>query len=204
MSQLLRFEITARCGSARVGILRLRRGVIHTPCFMPVGTHATVKALSPKELKEMGAEIILANTYHLWLRPGEEVIQKAGGLHRFMGWEGPILTDSGGFQVFSLPKYRKITEEGVWFTSHIDGSKRFLSPKKAMEIQQALGSDIVMPLDHCPPIPAERELLEQAVERTLRWLLQCVEAKVREDQVLFAIVQGEMTWSFGATALEKW
>lgn len=175
---------------ARTGRIRMSRGAIHTPVFMPVGTQATVKALSPRELVEAGAEIILGNTYHLWLRPGEDVIRDAGGLHTFMGWDRPILTDSGGFQIFSLPKFRKISDKEVVFRSHIDGSKRILTPEKAIAIQEALGSDIIMPLDQCPPIPADREVLEVAVERTLSWFKRCMEAKTRDDQVLFGIIQG--------------
>ncbi|RME81509.1 MAG: tRNA guanosine(34) transglycosylase Tgt [Planctomycetota bacterium] len=186
----IRFEISHKDGRARRGVLRLKRGVVQTPSFMPVGTHGTVKALTPRDLLEAGAEIILANTYHLWLRPGEEVIQELGGIHKFMGWDRPILTDSGGFQVFSLPKFRKITEKGVLFQSHIDGSKRFLSPKKAIEIQEALGADIIMPLDHCPSIPAPKKEIEESLERTTRWFKQCLEAKTRHDQLLFAIIQG--------------
>lgn len=184
------FQIAKTLGAARLGVLTLTRGVIHTPCFMPVGTQATVKALSPVELVEAGAEIILANTYHLWLRPGEDIVEQAGGLHKFMAWKGPILTDSGGFQVFSLPKFRKITDEGVLFQSHIDGSRRKLTPTKAIEIQEALGSDIIMPLDHCPPIPASRKEIKEAVERTILWFKECLKSKKRSDQFLFAIVQG--------------
>ncbi|RME03471.1 MAG: tRNA guanosine(34) transglycosylase Tgt [Planctomycetota bacterium] len=188
----LKFRLlyTSPDSCARIGLLETRRGRIHTPCFMPVGTHATVKALSPHELKEAGAEILLSNTYHLWLRPGEDVIQEAGGLHRFMSWDGPILTDSGGFQVFSLPKFRKITDKEIIFRSHIDGSVRVLTPEKAIALQEALGADIIMQLDHCPPIPAPYKELEQAVERTIAWWRRCLRAKTRSDQALFPIVQG--------------
>jgi queuine tRNA-ribosyltransferase len=167
--------------------------MVETPIFMPVGTQATVKAMSPEELKEMGAQIILSNTYHLFLRPGHDIVREAGGLHSFMNWDRPILTDSGGFQVFSLSNLRNITEEGVSFRSHLNGEKLFLSPEKAMEIQNALGADIIMAFDECPPFPAEREYVKASTERTYRWLKRCIEAHQRkEDQALFGIVQGGM------------
>jgi len=158
---------------------------------MPVGTLATVKTMSPEELKEMGANIILGNTYHLWLRPGTEVIKAAGGLHKFMNWDRAILTDSGGFQVFSLSEFRKIEEEGVHFRNHLNGDKLFLSPEKAMEIQNILGSDIMMAFDECPPYPAEYDYMKKSVERTSRWAERCLKAHARpQDQGLFGIVQG--------------
>ncbi len=161
--------------------------------FMPVGTQATVKTMSPEELKEIGSGIILANTYHLYLRPGHEVVREAGGLHRFMNWDRGILTDSGGFQVFSLSPLRKITEEGVSFRSHISGEPLFLSPEKSIEVQNALGADIIMAFDECPPYPAEREYVRDSLERTTRWAERCLRAHRRpEDQALFGIVQGGM------------
>jgi len=176
---------------ARLGIVHTPHGSFETPAFMPVGTQATVKTMSPEELKEMGAGIILSNTYHLWLRPGHEIIREAGGLHKFMNWDRAILTDSGGFQVFSLSDFRKIEEEGVHFRHHLNGSKLFLSPEKAMEIQNALGSDIMMAFDECPPYPATHDYMKQSVERTSRWAERCLSAHMRpEDQGLFGIVQG--------------
>lgn len=158
---------------------------------MPVGTQATVKAMTPEAVKEVGAEIILANTYHLHLRPGEALVKEAGGLHRFMHWDRPILTDSGGFQVFSLAGLRKISEEGVTFRSHIDGSARFLSPETVMQIENDLGADIIMQFDECSPYPCDRKTAEDAMRRTLRWARRCKEAHARpEDQALFGIVQG--------------
>ncbi|UWG95642.1 tRNA guanosine(34) transglycosylase Tgt [Dehalobacter sp. DCM] len=178
---------------ARLGQVHTPHGSIETPAFMPVGTQATVKAVSPEELKAMGANIILSNTYHLFLRPGHDLIKRAGGLHHFMNWDGAILTDSGGFQVFSLGDLRKITEEGVEFRSHLDGSKQFLSPEKAIEIQMALGSDIVMAFDECTPYPASHEYAQKSAERTFRWLQRCKAALTTTDrQALFGIVQGGM------------
>jgi len=178
---------------ARRGRVTTPHGVIETPVFMPVGTQATVKAMRPEQVKEMGAEIILSNTYHLYLRPGHEVIKEAGGLHKFMNWDKPILTDSGGFQVFSLGKLRKITEEGVKFSSHIDGSKHMLSPEKAIETQNALGSDIMMAFDECAPYPADRKYVKESLERTTRWLKRCKDYhKDIEKQSIFGIMQGGM------------
>lgn len=178
---------------ARRGRVTTPHGVIETPVFMPVGTAATVKAMRPEEIKELGAEIILSNTYHLYLRPGHEVVKAAGGLHRFMNWDRPILTDSGGFQVFSLGAMRKIKEEGVEFRSHIDGSKHMLSPEKSMEIQNALGSDIIMAFDECAPYPADRDYVKNSLERTTRWLKRCRDYhKNTEKQSLFGIMQGGM------------
>jgi queuine tRNA-ribosyltransferase len=179
------------CG-ARAGSLKNPRGTIETPIFMPVGTQATVKAMTPEELCEVGAQIILANTYHLYIRPGHELVGRMGGLHSFMHWERPILTDSGGFQVFSLGELRKITEEGVRFQSHLDGSYHFISPERAIEIQEALGADIIMCFDECPPYPADYEYVRRSTELTSRWALRCKEAKKRTGQALFGIVQGGM------------
>jgi len=175
---------------ARLGRLSTAHGVVETPVFMPVGTQASVKALDPRELQEMGARIILGNTYHLNLRPGMDIIRAAGGLHRFMNWDGPILTDSGGFQVFSLAKIRKIKPHGVEFRSHLDGSLLFLGPKEAMEIQRALGSDIAMVFDECPPHDAPAREQRLAVERTLRWARECREQPRAGGQEVFGIVQG--------------
>ena len=178
---------------ARLGKIRTNHGDIETPIFMPVGTKATVKAMTPEELKDMEAQIILGNTYHLFLRPGHDLIAEAGGLHKFMNWDRPILTDSGGFQVFSLGELRRITEEGVEFRSHIDGSKQFISPEKAMEIQNSLGSDIMMAFDECVPYPATYEYTKNSMERTTRWAARCKEVhKNTDNQALFGIVQGGM------------
>ncbi|MEL7657764.1 MAG: tRNA guanosine(34) transglycosylase Tgt, partial [Bacillota bacterium] len=178
---------------ARRGRVHTPHGSIETPVFMPVGTAATVKAMRPDEVKEMGAQIILSNTYHLYLRPGHQIVKEAGGLHKFMNWDRAILTDSGGFQVFSLGDLRKITEEGVTFRSHIDGSKHMLSPEKSMEVQNALGSDIMMAFDECAPYPADRGYVKNSLERTTRWLARCKEAhKNTEMQSLFGIMQGGM------------
>ncbi len=176
---------------ARLGKLYTSHGVIDTPIFMPVGTQATVKTMTPEELKEIGTQIILSNTYHLYLRPGHELVKEAGGLHKFMHWDRPILTDSGGFQVFSLNSLRNITEEGVTFRSHLDGSKHFIGPEKAIEIQNALGSDIIMAFDECTPYPSSYEYAKDSLERTIRWAKRCKESHKREDQqALFGIIQG--------------
>lgn len=178
---------------ARRGRIHTPHGDIETPVFMPVGTQGTVKAMRPEQVSEMGAKIILGNTYHLYLRPGHEIVREAGGLHKFMNWDGAILTDSGGFQVFSLGKLRKITEEGVRFRSHIDGSLHMISPEKSMEIQNALGSDIIMAFDECAPYPADRRYVKDSFERTTRWLARCKEYhKNVENQSLFGIMQGGM------------
>ncbi|MBB3867572.1 tRNA guanosine(34) transglycosylase Tgt [Geobacillus sp. NFOSA3] len=193
MTSPIRFELIKTCKQtgARLGILHTPHGSFETPMFMPVGTLATVKTLSPEELKEIGAGIILSNTYHLWLRPGHEIVKEAGGLHSFMNWDRGILTDSGGFQVFSLSEFRRIEEEGVYFRNHLNGDKLFLSPEKAIEIQNALGSDIMMAFDECPPYPATYEYMKQSVERTSRWAERCLKAHKRpNEQGLFGIVQG--------------
>ena len=177
---------------ARAGIIHTPHGRFPTPIFMPVGTQASVKTVSPDELRDLGAGIILSNTYHLFLRPGSELIREAGGLHKFMNWDRAILTDSGGFQVFSLGDLRKITEEGVTFRSHIDGSKKFLSPEVATRVQMDLGSDIIMAFDECAPYPAEYDYVKHSMERTTRWAKRCKDTLTREDQGLFGIVQGGM------------
>ncbi len=185
------YELQHKNGKARAGKVMTPHGEVETPVFMPVGTQATVKTMNPEEVAELGAQIILGNTYHLFLRPGDELIGKFGGLHNFMNWNKPILTDSGGFQVFSLGEIRKIKEEGVEFRSHIDGSKQFISPEKSINIQNNLGSDIVMLFDECPPGMSTREYLIPSIERTTRWAKRCIDAHKRpEDQGLFAIVQG--------------
>lgn len=175
---------------ARRGRLHTPHGVIETPIFMPVGTQATVKTFTPDELKMCGAQIILSNTYHLHLRPGEDLIAEAGGLHKFMNWDRPILTDSGGFQVFSLSELRKLTEDGVEFRSHLDGSKHYFSPEVSVGVQEKLGSDIMMQFDECSPYPCDYDRAKKAMHRTLRWLDRCMKAKTRDDQALFGIVQG--------------
>ncbi|PKH08440.1 MULTISPECIES: tRNA guanosine(34) transglycosylase Tgt [Planomicrobium] len=193
MTEAVRYEHIKTCKQtgARLGIVHTPHGSFETPAFMPVGTQATVKTMSPEELKAMNAGIILSNTYHLWLRPGNDVIKEAGGLHKFMNWDRPILTDSGGFQVFSLSEFRNIKEEGVHFRNHMNGDKLFLSPEKAMEIQNDLGSDIMMAFDECPPYPASHEYMKSSVERTSRWAERCLEAHARKDvQGLFGIIQG--------------
>jgi queuine tRNA-ribosyltransferase len=178
---------------ARLGKIHTPHGVIETPIFMPVGTKATVKTMTPEEVDDLGAQIILSNTYHLYLRPGHKLIEKAGGLHKFMNWHKPILTDSGGFQVFSLGPMRKIKEEGVYFQSFIDGSKHFISPEKSIEIQNALGSDIMMAFDECIPYPAERDYVIKSIERTTRWAQRSKDANKNPDrQGVFGIVQGGM------------
>jgi queuine tRNA-ribosyltransferase len=183
------FQLTHTDGRARAGVLRTPHGEIHTPVFMPVGTQATVKAVPPRDLEAMEAQIILANTYHLYLRPGDELIARRGGLHRFMGWSRPILTDSGGFQVFSLSAIRKIDDDGVTFKSHLDGSFHRFTPEKAISIQENLGADIIMCLDECPP-SADRDYNPIALARTHAWAVRCRQAHRRADQALFGIVQG--------------
>jgi queuine tRNA-ribosyltransferase len=186
------FEITHVCAQsgARTGILHTPHGDVLTPMFMPVGTLATVKFLSPEEIEEIQAGVILANTYHLWLRPGEQIVKAAGGLHKFMNVKNPILTDSGGFQVFSLADSRKITEEGVTFKNHLNGDTMFLSPEKAIQVQNDLGADIIMSFDECPPYPATHEYMKKSVERTLRWAQRGKDAHLNPKQALFGIVQG--------------
>ncbi len=184
------FTVEATCGKARAAKLVTAHGVVHTPIFMPVGTYGTVKAMDPDELVGLGAEIILGNTYHLWLRPGLEVVGVHGGLHKMMGWNGPILTDSGGFQVFSLAALNKLTEQGVRFRSPIDGSARLMTPEVSMEVQAALGSDIAMAFDHLAPGDAPRALIEEAMARTTRWARRCLPQPRPEGQLRYGIVQG--------------
>jgi queuine tRNA-ribosyltransferase len=186
---MFEFELTAQTGRARAGVFRTPRGDLLTPVFAPVGTAATVKALTPAQLTELGATLVLSNTYHLYLRPGAELVRDLGGLHQFMQWPGPLLTDSGGFQVFSLSKTRKIDADGVTFKSHIDGSTHRFTPEKSIAIQENLGADIIMAFDECPP-PLDRDYNRLALDRTHAWAARCLAAKTRRDQVLFGIVQG--------------
>ncbi|MFO7951923.1 MAG: tRNA guanosine(34) transglycosylase Tgt [Bacillota bacterium] len=188
----IKFRLHRHCSNtaARRGTLETDHGKVETPAFMPVGTQGTVKAIITGELEEMGTGLILGNCYHLFLRPGVEIIARHGGLHRFMNWSGSILTDSGGFQIFSLGGLRKLDDEGVAFTSHIDGSKHFLTPERVTRLQNMLGSDLAMVLDQCPPYPAEYEDVQEAVTRSSKWARRCKKAHLRDDQALFAIVQG--------------
>lgn len=184
------FVLEAQSENARAGQLFTAHGAIQTPVFMPVGTKATVKSVTPEDLWSVGSQIILGNTYHLHLRPGEKLIAQMGGLHQFMSWKGPILTDSGGFQVFSLAALRKITDEGVEFRSHLDGTLISMTPEKSMEIQMDLGSDIIMAFDECPPYPCSQKELYQALDRTAYWLERCHKHMVRKESLLFGIIQG--------------
>ncbi len=186
---LFEFNLLAQAGRARAGVFHTPHGDLLTPVFAPVGTAATVKALTPQQLHDLGASLVLSNTYHLYLRPGDEVVRDLGGLHRFMHWDGPLLTDSGGFQVFSLSDTRKIDDDGVTFKSHIDGSTHRFTPEKAIAIQENLGADIIMAFDECPP-PLDRDYNREALDRTHAWAVRCAAAKKRGDQALFGIVQG--------------
>jgi len=185
------FRLDARSGAARAGVFATPHGPLHTPAFMPVGTHGAVKALTPDQVAATGAEMILANTYHLALRPGEGLVAKLGGLHSFMRWPGPILTDSGGFQVFSLPK-KEISDKGVRFQNEVTGDAMELTPERSIEIQNALGADVIMAFDECTPYPADEKLAATGVRRTLAWMERCVKAHQRPDQALFGIVQGSV------------
>ena len=191
MNKPIKYTLEVKDGNARAGVIETPHGKIETPVFMPVGTQATVKAMTKEELEEINSQIILGNTYHLYLNPGDDLVDDFGGLHKFMRWDRPILTDSGGFQVFSLGSLRRIKEEGVHFRSHLDGSKHFLSPEKSISIQNNLGSDIMMVLDECPPGMSSREYFIPSIERTTRWAKRCIDANKNKDrQGLFAIVQG--------------
>ena len=193
MTEAITYELLHidKNSGARRGVIHTPHGDIQTPVFMPVGTQATVKSMSPEELKkDVKAQIILANTYHLYLRPGHDLVKEAGGLHKFMNWDRPILTDSGGFQVFSLSGLRKITEEGVKFNSHLDGSKHLFTPEKVMEIEEALGADIIMAFDECCPYPSDYKYTEKSMYRTTRWAQRCKEAHTTTNQGLFGIIQG--------------
>ena len=200
------FDISSVAGTARAGSLQLPHGTVHTPCFMPVGTQGTVRALSPYDLRAIGAEIVLANTYHLHVRPGEEVVAELGGLHRFMGWDRPLLTDSGGFQVFSLEGFRRVDEDGVEFQSHVDGARRRLTPERATEIQWTLGADIAMAFDHVVPGGADEASARDAMERTSRWLERCAR-RHREladgRQTLWPIIQGGTYPALRREAVER-
>lgn len=192
---VIKYELIKKCRQtgARLGRIHTPHGCFDTPAFMPVGTQATVKGMSPDEMKTLGAGIILSNTYHLYMRPGSDIIRGAGGLHGFMNWDRPILTDSGGFQVFSLANIRDIKEEGVTFKSHIDGSRHFITPEKSVKIQNDLGADIIMAFDECVPYPCERSYVKNSVERTTRWAKRCKDAHIYPDkQALFGIIQGGM------------
>ncbi len=201
-----RFRVEGVDGRARAGLLALERGEVPTPCFMPVGTQGTVKSLTPEDLRSIGSRVILANTYHLYLRPGTEVMSEMGGLHRFMHWDLPILTDSGGFQVFSLARINRVEDQGVTFQSHIDGSRHLLTPERAVEIQAVLGSDIMMALDECPPGQADRPTAREALDRTILWLQRCrvrhaeLEREGAGPGLLFPIIQGA---SFGDLRVES-
>ena len=194
MSKNFSFEVQhiEKHTGARAGVFHTPHGDVLTPVYMPVGTQATVKGVLPRDLKEAGSSIVLSNTYHLYMRPGDEIVKKAGGLHKFMNWDGPILTDSGGFQVFSLTKLNKIKEEGVYFNSHIDGSRHLFTPEKSISIQENLGADIIMQFDQCSEYGYTHAQAEDAMNLTSRWLERCAAAKSRNDQVLFPIVQGNM------------
>ena len=197
------FKVHATQGNARRATLMTAHGAVQTPVFMAVGTKATVKAMTNEELVECGTQIVLGNTYHLHLRPGEKVIKGQGGLHKFMNWHGPILTDSGGFQVFSLSQLRKMSEEGVEFRSHLDGAKYFISPEKSMEIQMDLGSDIIMAFDECLKYPATEEEIQASMALTYRWLLRSRDAMTRKESLLFGIVQGGLSLDHRLKSLEQ-
>jgi queuine tRNA-ribosyltransferase len=197
------FKLHKKQGHARRATFMTAHGSFETPTFMAVGTKATVKAMTPEELKECGTQVVLGNTYHLHLRPGEKLIKKMGGLHKFMNWHGPILTDSGGFQVFSLSGLRKMTEEGVEFNSHLDGAKHFISPEKSMEIQMDLGSDIIMAFDECLQYPATNEDIKRSMDLTHRWLLRSHKAMVRPESLLFGIVQGGLSLEHRKYSLQQ-
>lgn len=203
MDQVGKFEVQAEVGHARAAVLQTAHGKVETPVFMPVGTKATVKSMLPEELKSIGTQILLGNTYHLHLRPGEKTIQKLGGLHKFMHWDGPILTDSGGFQVFSLSKLTKINEEGVEFRSHLDGAVHFLSPETSMQIQMDLGSDIIMAFDECLKYPATDEEVDKSMALTQRWLKRSKDAMTRKESLLFGIVQGGLEYKKRMESLEQ-
>ena len=205
MSQNFSFELqhVEKHTGARAGVFHTPHGDILTPVYMPVGTQATVKGVLPRDLKEAGSQIILSNTYHLYMRPGDELIKRAGGLHKFMNWDRPILTDSGGFQVFSLTKLNKIKDEGVYFNSHVDGSRHLFTPEKAIQIEENLGADIIMQFDQCSEYGYTYEQARAAMERTSRWLERCAAAKTRDDQALFPIVQGNFYKDLRAESVKR-
>src|ERR1043165_6172811 len=199
----MQFELITTSGGARRGRLTFARGVVDTPAFMPVGTYGTVKAMTPEELRESGAQIILGNTFHLMLRPGGEEVARLGGLHRFMHWDGPILTDSGGFQVWSLSELRKITEEGVKFASPINGDRIFLTPERAIEVQHLLGADVIMQFDECTPYPSSDQKARKSMELSARWAQRCKDAHGSQPGALFGIVQGGMYPELRAESLQR-
>ncbi len=205
MSEQFWFELqhVEKHTGARAGVFHTPHGDILTPVYMPVGTQATVKGVLPRDLKEAGSQIILSNTYHLYMRPGDEIVKKAGGLHKFMNWNRPILTDSGGFQVFSLTKLNKIKDEGVYFNSHVDGSRHLFTPEKVIQIEENLGADIIMAFDQCSEYGYTHEQAKQAMERTSRWLERCAAAKTRDDQALFPIVQGNFYKDLRAESVKR-
>jgi queuine tRNA-ribosyltransferase len=201
-SRMSFFQLEAQSGEARAGRIYTSHGVIETPIFMPVGTRASVKTLWQEDLEDLNAQIILGNTYHLYLKPGHELIERMGGLHKFMSWPRPILTDSGGYQVFSLSDINKLTEEGVTFQSHIDGSRHLITPEKSMEVQKALGSDIVMAFDECPKLPATKETLRTSMELTHRWAKRCKTVELQSHQHLFGIIQGGLHYDLRMESME--
>ena len=205
MSKNFSFEVqhVEKHTGARAGVFHTPHGDVLTPVYMPVGTQATVKGVLPRDLKEAGSSVVLSNTYHLYMRPGDEIVAKAGGLHKFMDWDGPILTDSGGFQVFSLTKLNKIKEEGVYFNSHIDGSRHLFTPEKSIAIQENLGADIIMQFDQCSEYGYTHTMAEEAMELTSRWLERCAAARSRDDQVMFPIVQGNMYGDLRIESLKR-
>ncbi len=203
MAEIGNFNLQATDGKARAATLTTAHGDIQTPVFMAVGTRATVKTMTPEELIDNGCQVVLGNTYHLHLRPGEDIVKKMGGLHKFMNWHGPILTDSGGFQVFSLSKLRKISEQGVEFQSHIDGARLFITPEKSMEIQMDLGADIIMAFDECPPYPCDEKRLVESMDLTIRWLKRSKERMDRKESLLFGIVQGGLSYDLRMQSMEK-
>ena len=203
MADAFSFRVLHTSGSARAGVLTTPHGQVNTPAFMPVGTYAAVKGLLPEQLAETGTEIVLANTYHLTLRPGADIVAALGGLHRFMGWSGPILTDSGGYQVFSLAKLRRVDDDGVEFRSHLDGRLVRLTPEISIQVQNQLGADIIMPLDECPPLPAEADVLRAAVRRTVNWAARSRAAHARSAQALYGIVQGGLDVGLRRECLEQ-
>ncbi len=202
MSTFFSYQVQATQNNARAGLLQTPHGPVHTPVFMPVGTHSAVRTLTWPQVADTGAEIVLSNSYHLYLRPGHELVEKAGGLHHWMNWHKPILTDSGGFQVFSLAKHRDITPEGVYFKDVVDGKKHFMGPKESMRIQNALGADIIMAFDECPPGAADYDYAKKSLEMTNRWLEICFEHHARPDQALFPIVQGSVYEDLRIQSLE--
>ena len=203
MAEVGTYELQAQVGQARAGKLSTAHGDVETPIFMPVGTKATVKAMLPEELESFGAQILLGNTYHLHIRPGEDVVKELGGLHKFMNWDKPILTDSGGFQIFSLAQLNKLSEEGVEFKSHIDGRKLFLSPESSMQIQMDLGSDIIMAFDECLAYPSERDAIQKSMDLTHRWLKRSKAAMTDPEKLLFGIVQGGLEYDLRMKSLEQ-